>query len=345
MIDPFKCEFCEKIFSTKYSLALHIKTASYCLKLRGEDAPGLMCEHCGQPFTRINNLRAHLKTCRSKTKKQEEEIVDELERLRNQEKIWKQTNLKNKTLISSLQLKTEKLEKVVIEQNKQINLLKESDGLDQIISNKNDELANMRKINYAKNRKIASLEKQLAFEKGRVLEASKPKTINQNYKCSTKNKLASIPTGNIEPFTVETIRANLHNYTYEDFLMGPKGLIKFLKSIIMNTNENGEIERNYVCTDLSRNNYFRLEETKEWDSDRGALYIETFVDEMHRPTSNYFDQLCSKVVDRTDALREYNAHLMEELKPFYQGVLRPISKERDALLTTIKTGIKSSASL
>lgn len=159
------CDFCKKRFATKSSRDIHVRTAVYCLKLRGEITPDIKCEHCEKKFTQHCNLKTHLKTCRSKTKKQEEEIVDELERLRNQEKIWKQTNLKNKTLISSLQLKTEKLEKVVIEQNKQINLLKESEGLDQIISNKNDELANMRKINYAKNRKIASLEKQLAFEK------------------------------------------------------------------------------------------------------------------------------------------------------------------------------------
>ena len=343
-MSSYNCDFCKKRFATKSSRDIHMRTAAYCLESRGEITPDIKCEHCEKKFTQHCNLKTHLKTCRSKTKKQEEEIVDELERLRNQEKIWKQTNLKNKALISSLQLKVETLEETALEQHKENNRLKELEGLDQLVGNKNDEIKNLRKIVSSKNRKITLLEKQLAFERGRILESSKPKTLN--YKCSTKNKLASISTDNIRPFTVETIRANLHNYTYEDFLMGPKGLIKFLKSIIMNTNENGEVERNYVCTDPSRNNYFRLEETKEWDSDRGALYIEIFVDEMHRPTSTYFDKLCSKVIDRTDTFnREYNAHLVEELKPFYQGVLRPISKERDALLTTIKTGIKSSASL
>jgi len=371
----FKCEFCEKFFSSKSSLTLHTRTAAFCLNLRGESALNLSCQYCEHKFSRPHSLQIHLKTCRVKPIKVAEETTGELQNLKEKEKTLNQKNLKNVATMSSLKLKCDKLEKTVIEQNqesekqrkklektileqhREIEKLKSIvlslDGLDKIVDERNDEMVKLKKIiaqfekdekNYIE--KNFELEKQLAFERGRILEASKPKTLNHNYKCSTKNKLASVPTDNIRPFTVETIRANLHNYTYEDFLMGPKGLIKFLKSIIMNTNENGEVERNYVCTDPSRNNYFRLEETKEWDSDRGALYIEIFVDEMHRPTSNYFDQLCSKVIDRTDTFnREYNAHLVEELKPFYQGVLRPISKERDVLLTTIKTGIKSSASL
>jgi len=90
----------------------------------------------------------------------------------------------------------------------------------------------------------------------------------------------SIPIDNITPFTVETIKYNLCNYTYDDYVMGVRGIVKFLKSMILLTNENGEIERNYVCTDASRNTYYRLDEIKKWKVDKGGLFIEKMVDEM-----------------------------------------------------------------
>lgn len=346
-MDPLKCEFCEKQFSAKSAHDLHVKTAAYCLKLRGELPPDIPCEYCGKKFAQRGNLRMHLKTCRSKIKKVEEETLDELQNLKNKEKSWKRTTIKNKATISNL-------EKIVIEKNREISILKQSKGLDKIISSRDDEISGLRNLltQYEQDEKnhlkrIFKLEKQLAFEKGRLTEASKPKIIAKNYKCnSTKNKLMSIPINNIRPFTVETIRDSLVNYTYEDYIKGPRGLINFIKSIILQPNENGELERNYVCTDPSRNNYYRLEETREWDNDRGASYLEVLIDEMGPFASECFDQLCFKATDRTNIFdRESNANLLEKLKPFHFGISRPVSEERDALLTTIRTGIKSSASL
>jgi len=333
MTNLLKCEYCTKNFSTKYSLALHVKTAAYCLKLRGEEIPSMLCDYCNQEFIRVDVLQLHLKTCKTKLKQQEED-------------------------------KTNKLEKTIINQKHEINLLKESEGLDKIIFNKNQEISGLKKNISEKDREILNLkksirqfkqneknfelEKQLAFEKGRVLEASKPKIIAKNYKCrsSTRNKLMSIPTENIKPFTVKTIKDSLDNYTYDDYLMGARGVIKFLKSLILMTNKSGEIERNYVCTDPSRNNYYRLEESKEWDSDRGALFIENVIDELKPLASEYFDQVSSKAATRTDTFeRDYHAKLLEELKPFQSGFSRPHSKERATLLTNIRTGIKASASV
>jgi len=333
MTDSLECKFCTKKFSTKYSLALHIKTAVYCLKLREEELPGIMCEHCGQEFTRLDVLQTHSKTCKTKLKKQED----------------------NKTL---------NLEKIIISQKHEIGILKESEGLDKIIFNKNHKILSLNKIISEKNHEISNLkksikqfkqneknfelEKQLAFEKGRVLEASKPKIIAKNYKCksSTRNKLMNLPTENIKPFTVKTIKDSINGYTYDDYLMGTRGVVKFLKSLILMTNEHGELERNYVCTDPSRNNYYRLEETKEWDSDRGALFIENVIDELKPLASEYFNQVSSKAVNRTDTFeRDYHTNLLEELKPFHWGLSKPNSKERATLLTNIRTGIKASASI
>lgn len=255
-------------------------------------------------------------------------------------------------------LKTKKLRNTILERDREIEQLKDItlslEGLDKIVAERDREIARLKKIisDFGEDEKNYvdrnfELEKLLAFEKGRLKEASKPRTITKNYKCtSTVNKLMALPIDNIKPFTVSTIKDNLEDYTYDDYKMGTRGVIKFLKSMISLTNEEGQLERNYVCTDPSRNNYYRLEESKEWDTDKGALFIENIIDEIKPLSNKYFDQIIRESRVKTDiSSREYNAAILEEVKPFQMGIIHPNSKERAALLANIRTGIKASASL
>ena len=347
MENALECEFCEKNFSSKSALALHTKTAVYCLILRGEKAPNLSCQYCERTFTLDHNLRTHLKTCKSKPIKLVEETIDEIQTLKNRQKILKRTNLKNVANISSLTSKNKKLEKTLLERELE---------RDREIAKRDCEILKLKKIieDFEKDEKNYvdrnfELEKLLAFEKGRVMEASKPRTINKSYKYNnnnTINKLKALPTDNIKPFTVATIKDSLDSYTYDDYTMGARGVIKFLKSMISLTNGDGQLERNYVCTDPSRNNYYRLEESKEWDTDKGALFIENIIEEIKPLASKYFDQILDGLGNRTDMLsQESNAMLLETVRPFQMGIIHPNSKERAALLANIRTGIKASASL
>jgi len=324
--NSLECKYCMKVFSNKNSLVVHVRSASYCLKLRDNNTSDLSCEFCGKTFTRTDNLCTHSKKCRVKIKKEEEDTTDELQTLKNKEKILKRK-------LSSL---TKNLEKTLLEKDHEIAKLKK------IIEDFKKDEKNYVDRNF-------ELEKLLAFEKGRVMEASKPRTINKNYKCrntSTINKLKALPTDNIKPFTIATIKDSLDSYTYDDYTMGARGVIKFLKSMISLTNGEGQLERNYVCTDPSRNNYYRLEESKEWDTDKGALFIENIIEEIKPLASKYFDQILTDFGDQTDITsRECNAMLLENVRPFQMGIIHPNSKERAALLANIRTGIKASASL
>jgi hypothetical protein len=61
-----ECQYCKNTFSTKTSLNNHQKSASYCLKLRGDVVKyKYKCESCSMTFHKIFNLNRHVETCKS----------------------------------------------------------------------------------------------------------------------------------------------------------------------------------------------------------------------------------------------------------------------------------------
>jgi hypothetical protein len=63
-----KCEFCNSVFSNKWTLATHQKRAKYCIKLQNVKAPTVTfrCDKCNKDMCFTNKSR-HLKTCVSTT--------------------------------------------------------------------------------------------------------------------------------------------------------------------------------------------------------------------------------------------------------------------------------------
>ena len=138
-------------------------------------------------------------------------------------------------------LKTKKLRNTILERDREIEQLKDItlslEGLDKIVAERDREIARLKKIisDFGEDEKNYvdrnfELEKLLAFEKGRLKEASKPRTITKNYKCtSTVNKLMALPIDNIKPFTVSTIKDNLEDI-YNDITV----LVEDHKSLTVN---------------------------------------------------------------------------------------------------------------
>ena len=60
------CKHCNSIFKNKYSLEKHLKTAKYCLKLRGIDNSIFKCCDCNKSFTRKHHLIDHKKICKKR---------------------------------------------------------------------------------------------------------------------------------------------------------------------------------------------------------------------------------------------------------------------------------------
>jgi len=105
-----ECEFCKKILSSLTSLNTHKATTKYCLKIQNKNlAENFKCTDCNKTFTTKNTLLLHIKNCKDKEKnkdiiiaKQESIIENYKEQLRKQEDTYKEQ-------IKELQDKLERL--------------------------------------------------------------------------------------------------------------------------------------------------------------------------------------------------------------------------------------------
>uniref|UniRef100_A0A6C0KFK2 C2H2-type domain-containing protein n=1 Tax=viral metagenome TaxID=1070528 RepID=A0A6C0KFK2_9ZZZZ len=113
------CDFCKKSFSTKGSLAIHQKTAKFCLKLQGKHEESCFkCENCTKIFTQKTSLSDHIPICKERYKKlldkKDEEHSTTIKRLELEIVKMKRSEkekLKEKNdYIAKLESKLEKLE-------------------------------------------------------------------------------------------------------------------------------------------------------------------------------------------------------------------------------------------
>ena len=79
----YKCDYCEKEYSSKGTLETHQKTAKFCLRLRNnkEEIKILKCNYCEDNFTLKCNLERHYETCKSRQRKIKEENEQKKEEL------------------------------------------------------------------------------------------------------------------------------------------------------------------------------------------------------------------------------------------------------------------------
>jgi hypothetical protein len=253
-MEEFTCQYCSKSFLNKYILQRHIKEALYCIKTRDLDKL-FECEHCFDSFSSQTKLLKHFNECKDKIIfEQQEQIIEGQKEVKN----FKKLILKNAKKLLSQEERIIELE----------NLLKKE------------------------KKSSESLKYDLAEKKGYIKGADKA-IITNNKTCNTiKNitniKLDSISIKNIKPLTIALVKENLKKYTYESFLAGKKGILRFIESIVILKNEDGKKELNYACTDSSRNKYHRLMETNKWGSDQGGVFINTILDEIKPPALDYY---------------------------------------------------------
>jgi hypothetical protein len=93
-------------------------------------------------------------------------------------------------------------------------------------------------------------------------------------------KLANLPIDNIPALTDEYVaeRVNDGILTYNHATRGYPGMLEVICELITHENDDGIVERNYVCTDVSRNSFHRLLASKKWRSDKGGRYLNNMLD-------------------------------------------------------------------
>lgn len=110
---PTTCNTCNKTFLSLKNLEKHMKTAKYCLKLKGEEKNDFYCESCQKYFSSNRRLQTHLNICKEKLK--EKNTIYE-QKLKEKDTFYEKKLKEKDDYIKKLEEKLEKFENALINQ-------------------------------------------------------------------------------------------------------------------------------------------------------------------------------------------------------------------------------------
>ena len=313
------CNFCDREYSSKYTLNRHQKI--YCKN--ADNSEKYECKYCSNNFISKNNLERHKTRCSHKTAYQ----------LRKD----------NKKLKISHEKEIENL-KIVYEE--------EIANLNQIIKKSSRTIKNFRQTIKEKDEEIVDLKVKCGSSKsdGKVEVYDKvctkvlDKSTVTNNTMNVHPKLVNLPITNIHPLTEDYVKGQVDNggYTFDHYLKGENGLVDFIYSITMCENDNGDLERNYVCTDPSRDSYHRLVETKEWQKDKGGKFVDVILDTISDKADGYHTKLLDERIETNSSKSTlkrlgYDPDYIYKLNTdMHSGIVQPRGKDRRTLRQKIK---------
>lgn len=341
------CEYCNKQFSTKYSLAHHVKTSKICIKSRSNKEPTIViqkCNHCSKEFLRKDYLTSHLKICPEKKNQETEKTLKDLDEAKKKILEYEikldiiKKEMKDTDELPSLRSKALKLTETTKALNKAEYKIRK-------LENENAELKRE-----TENLKIELSDRE-GFIKG-LAKSSKNVTKNYNY----KPKFAKIDTKNVQPLTEEIVEKKIFNYTYENFKKGTVGLSDFI--VYLAGENNPEIPKlNYVCTDTSRLKFYRLDEDKCWIKDPTGSYITTIFRAIKPHVEKHFNHFHSwekkKMIEEAASKKIHSEfgrvdiHFAENkidqitftIKPIHSSICLDDAPSKDTLIKDLKKEI------
>lgn len=333
----FNCKWCGKSFSSKSNLYTHTKTAKYCLKKRAENVENELstCDICGKNFSQVVSLKKHHQKC---TLVHQGTIHKLNNNLSTKDETIKELIQKNDNLL------------ILIKKYKRNKLAQKKKFEDEIEKLKAENLMHIDCIKTQKE-DIDRLRNELNYEQGILAgyTASKPSIIVNNTQI-INNKLKTVPTSRINPFTPELIESSSENYTYEHFLEMRNGLITHLLETTIFEDEDGRIHKNYVCTNRARNTFHILISSDKWKKDNGAFYIHRYLDSLRSLAEDYnaqFNKCFNEISygDDTMLITQYknmSIALLTFMSAFREG---PCESNREKLLLAIRSGVKDRLSI
>ncbi len=314
-----ECEFCKKILTNKAVLHRHQRTVVSCLELQGKTLVGYICDHCNGSYAEKSGLNRHLLSCKAK---RESDIKQNLKDLK----------IKYNKKISKLENDHKDKENGWKKERKRFNLRLEQ--LAEIVKEKDEEITEL-KVK-CETCKIEVYDKVCT----KVLDKS---TITNN-NAYIHPKLVNLPITNIHPLTEDYVKDQVSNggYTFDHYLKGENGLVDFIYSITMCEDDDGIVERNYVCTDPSRDSYHRLVETKEWQKDKGGKFVDVILDTLSDKADSYhmklFDERLELVSSKSTPKKlGYDPDYIYKLNTdMHSGIVQTKGRDRKTLRQKIK---------
>lgn len=282
------------------------------------------CEFCNKKFVNEQNVLRHQKTsCKKRTPTEEFKCKYCQKTLSRKNSLDRHIN--TCPLKAEYKLKTKsnrwKKERLTFEET--------IESLRQEIKEKDEKIKSL-EIEYERG-KIEIYEKVCT----RVLDKS---TVTNTY---VHPKLVNLPITTIHPLTPNYVKEQVAggNYTFDNYLRGEDGLVEFIYSITMCKNNEGEIERNFVCTDPSRDSYHRLIETKDWQKDKGGKFVDVILNTLSDRVDNYHNQLLDERIKYKGARTPdgYDPeYIFKKNTDMHSGVVQTHGVDRKSLRQRLK---------
>ena len=304
---------CGKTFTRKCNFVRHQRTScNYGDKINYE------CKYCSKSFARKYILTSHKTKCIFKNEYLLKKDIDAYKRkvCRLKENVRTQ-----ETELIKKEEYTSELAKIIEEKDK-------------IIRNKDEEIS-LLKLSYETGKLSGKVE---VYDKvcTKVLDKS---TVTNNT-AYIHPKLVNLPITTIHPLTEGYVKDRVDNggYTFDNYLKGENGLVDFIYSITMCENDDGSLERNYVCTDPTRDSYHRLVETKEWQKDKGGKFVDVILDTLSDKVDDYHHKMLDERISKTrKSSIGYDPDYIYKLNTdMHSGVVQSHGKDRRTLRQKIK---------
>jgi hypothetical protein len=348
----YKCEWCDKKFTTQFNLKNHTLTSKKCTSGRGIKIENKFeCEKCCRGFSQKHHLIRHLKSCDITIPKPyiskifvptETPIVFEVLntfKIPEIQEVKEIPYMKNDDIKYAFQKLIETLYKISLENIKLQTEIKifEEERLEEIEKSDNRILEigidNKTLLEFLdeKDEKISKLNIKIAECEGIIIgiKTMKP-SIEQNLNAKyLKTKLKLLSRDNIKFLTVEYVQDYINKNYNIDVLRGRYAeFFIFFKKMMTTKSNTGVREQNYACSDKKRFNFKRLKGIKlngewDWESDNGGLFIHVIFDLMIQKTYNLMIE-----VDQKERAQE----------AVLEGSFKPIRRGIEKITTGIKLG-------
>nr|QBK85987.1 MAG: hypothetical protein LCMAC101_05820 [Marseillevirus LCMAC101] len=176
------------------------------------------------------------------------------------------------------------------------------------------------------------------------------KTPGKTYNAYIHPKLINLPISNIPALTHEMVEQKVNDgiLTYGHAIKGYSGMLEVICELIAHENDDGVIERNYVCTDVSRNSFHRLLESRKWKSDKGGRYLNNMLDRFQDQMEDYKTDVYKKYKDTPHDSMEWDQVNWERknVSRLYSGVVcKEGTEDREELVNALRKEIAKRASV
>ena len=297
------------------------------------------CQYCDREFSNVSNLKYHQKHAKYCLQNRENGVIGGTECKFCKKMLATKYNLRFHYKTCS-EKKVYKIKAQLKETEAQVKALKKD-----IKNLKSENLSAVKKLK-DKNKDLEQENERLRGTVEGMQKAPDKKTIyNTAY---VHPKLVNLPISNIPALTQEFVEQKVSDgiLTYEKAVRGYSGMLEVICELISHENDDGIVERNYVCTDVSRNSFHRLLESKKWKADKGGRYLNNMIDTFQDVIEEYKDKVYDMYNDTSHdspAWRQVNWE-RKSISKLYSGVVcREGTEDREDLVNALRKDISKRA--